>query len=257
MKGAGSAYKASMEILAKQNVSSMPIECFSPVQEWPRDLRVTTAVRPEQLIAGYTQLVCAIDDIVAAETKAQWLHNDDVQWLDKLGLAGKVEGLNSWGRANRIQTRLQEIFSLAGQASVPENVKRTASLITLRHTWSQVSADERQKLVTKLTGRNKYDPNEKLSEVIEYLFNRQGYLSNLPPLPDDVKSMLVELAKHPLPNEHGKPELQAVATAELLQGVSLLGNEITDVQKTLKTLDRSQYFGVLAKTVEQVKVLEI
>jgi aspartate/methionine/tyrosine aminotransferase len=252
MKGQGSAYRASMDVLAARNVSSMPIECFSPVHDWPRDLRVTIAIEPERLVVGYPQLLCGVDDIVAEETKTQWLHNDDVKWLDRIGLAGKVKGLNSWGRAKRIQTRLQEIFGLAGKVSVPENLKRTAALISLRHTWSQVSADERQVLVTELTGRNEQDSNEKLAEVMEYLINRQGCLSDLPPLPDDIKSMVVALVKHPLPNGHAKPELRVVAAAELLQGVSLLENP----QETLEILDRGQDFAVLSETVEQVKTLE-
>lgn len=257
MKGGGSAYRASMNVLATRNVSSMPIECFSPVHEWPRDLRVTIAIEPERLVVGYPQLICGIDDIVAEETKAQWLHNDDVQWLGKLGLAGQVKGISSWGRAKRIQTRLQEIFVLAGKTIVPENLKRTAALISLRHTWSLVSAEQRQALVTEFTGRNEHDRDEKLSEVIKHLLNGSGHLSEIPALPEDIKAMLMELVQHPSPNEHQKTELRAIATAELLQGVSLAGENIEVLKETLNILDRAEDFSILSDIVQQIATLEM
>nr|MBI1231924.1 aminotransferase class I/II-fold pyridoxal phosphate-dependent enzyme [Cytophagales bacterium] len=257
VKGREPAYRTSMDIIAARNVSVMPIECFSPTHEWPRDLRVTIAVEPEELVLGYPQLIAGVDDIVAMETKAQWAHKDDLPWLEALGLTGKVKGINVWGRANRIQERLSQIFKFAGKSSVSESLRRVSTYMSLRQVWSSIKGEQRQALISDLTGRNDTDTPVKWSELIEYFLDRPGRLTDLPEMPDDIKLMLIRLSDDPKKIKENSPELQAVSLAERFQGISLSGQDLKIIRDNLRLFDREQDYDALVQSIEQLRAIEV
>lgn len=249
MKGSGSAYKASMDLIASRNISVMPIECFSPVRNWPRDLRVTIAVEPEKLVFGYPQLIAGIDEIVAHETTREWLNQEDALWINNLGLEGKVKGASPWGLAKRIQERLLEVFRLAGKEA-PEHLKRAATLVSLKRMWSLVSPSSRGDLVKEITGQNDAGDNQKIVDVLGYILDRPGDLSHLPELPKNIKSVLI---KNSLSDKD--PEARVLSAAELFQGISLSQGNFSQLKDTLHIFGRDADYPTLIEAIEQARTL--
>lgn len=251
MKGLGSTYQASMTLIAERNISVMPIECFSPPDTWSkRDLRVTIAVEPEKLTQAFPQLICGIDEIVAKETKSEWTHPDDATWLDTIGLSEHAEGASLWGRAKRTQTRLKEIFTLAGKGDVPEYLNRAATLLSIKHAWSLVESEQKPYLLAQLTGRNSINREESLEETLNYLLNRSGKLNTLPELPNKVKRIIFDTVKANATNDNVCNDARLLAMAETFQGISLQGKNLENIEEALSNIGAQEKAPLLRQLLE-------
>jgi hypothetical protein len=195
MKGEGCAYKLALQILAARNVSVMPVECFSPPCDWPRDLRVTVAVAPHKLISGFTHIVQHLDNIFAWENKQDWLSPGSQILLEKVGLCKLSDVYDHCGKSYKTNVALKKIFSVMD--STPSHLLgASSSLLILGHMWQELEEDIFPKKWAELT--DSIVPEELTSDrnensiALELIKAEGRWSPNVCNMPREIKSLLNE-----------------------------------------------------------------
>lgn len=117
MKGEGSAYSISMSVIAAANISVMPVDCFSPPKSWPRDLRASISVNPQELLTAFPELITQLDDIIAAERAELW-SGIEAKNMKFQSSAEKI----GCGRLLRRTEALQDIYNIVAGVEPVEAV---------------------------------------------------------------------------------------------------------------------------------------
>lgn len=142
LKGEGCAYAACLDILATRNISTMPVECFSPPKEWPRDLRVTVSVKPDQLVDGFTRLVDFIDNRFAWESSPNYMHPDDKDILTDIGLYDMTKTADLRALPFKRCQALSDIFHLVANKDPHETILRAGALVGIADIWKMLSREQ-------------------------------------------------------------------------------------------------------------------
>lgn len=255
VKGNGSAYKDSLKVLARSNVSVVPIECFSPPSTWLRDLRVTLAIEPRRLASGLANLICALDEIYSEETKNNWLHEDDIVWLRDIGLFDDIKEFDGWAKSHRTCKRTLEILKFYKNDQLRSDITyRIASLSQLGLVWKNLSIKKRKYLYRKVTGEEFIGDASNYREILFALLNCYGKLSSLPKLSDLLKSNMIEFFRMDSIKETKNIMLQVVFVASELQWLNMDLHSISSIKNILcGSLDKQGYYDFLSKICEELQ----
>lgn len=195
----GCSYRTFLSVLAAKNVSLLPSDCLAPPADDRHDLRVTVAVRPGDCVRGLTAACEEVDNIYAAQSRADWLHPDDRLWLERAGLFGADARLNFWGHVRRVRLRLEQI-ARAAALDAPAHLPRAAALHDLGKVWSLVGRGRAEAEWARLAGGPAGAcplPIEEGELAVARRLLRAGEELDLPPLPPELSGLLEQFFAGP------------------------------------------------------------
>lgn len=161
-KGSGTAYKMSLDILATKNISAMPVECFSPPREWPKDIRVTISVKPDSLVSGFSQLVDFLDGRFAWESSSDWLHPDDKLILEEYCLYQHSEYIDLYAEPLKAVETLVDIFN-AASAKPSHDLTRSVTLMGMANVWKRLPPENVSIEATRLKDKTIFSEETSIS----------------------------------------------------------------------------------------------